>query len=378
MRTVNRALDPSPRSQDGAASRRPALSRAVLCLVSIALAVGGFAPTAQARPYTVYACDAAGFWGSPNNSWSPAGSGTVESRCPSNADWQRGMTTRLVGSTYPAFTGAAYDFNAPPGTTITGLKWSGRYSRTNCTWHARMTAYPADRDLFGVRAGEQCSINSLDIASSIGGWSAPPGTTQLRQLVVCGASSCPTGATFHSRWMEVLLDDYTAPGVSVGGALAEGQWVRGRAVRRTPWAPTTPGVRDARQRRSPAHRGRDAGVRLQPDAAQSLPIACDRPRLSASRPASLSRRRAHARTSAPSTQPETRPRSPGRCVSTTRLRIRSNQRSPAVRAGGRRTSSTYVGPTARPNMHPSSRRTGRRARPSAACAAAGARRTSPL
>ncbi|MET0513322.1 MAG: hypothetical protein ABW135_16770, partial [Thermoleophilaceae bacterium] len=196
-------------------------------MVSIALAIGGFAPTAQARPYTVYACDAAGFWGSPNNSWSPAGSGTVESRCPSNADWQRGMTTRLVGSTYPAFTGAAYDFNAPPGTTITGLKWSGRYSRTNCTWHARMTAYPADRDLFGVRAGEQCSINSLDIASSIGGWSAPPGTTQLRQLVVCGASSCPTGATFHSRWMEVLLDDYTAPGVSVSGALAEGQWVGG-------------------------------------------------------------------------------------------------------------------------------------------------------
>ena len=227
MRTVNRALDPSPGSQDGAASRRPALSRAVLCLVSIALAVAGFAPTAQARPYTVYACDAAGFWGSPNNSWSPAGSGTVESRCPSNADWQRGMTTRLVGSTYPAFTGAAYDFNAPPGTTITGLKWSGRYSRTNCTWHARMTAYPADRDLFGVRAGEQCSINSLDIASSIGGWTAPPGTTQLRQLVVCGASSCPTGATFHSRWMEVLLDDYTAPSVSVGGALAEGQWVGG-------------------------------------------------------------------------------------------------------------------------------------------------------
>ena len=142
------------------------------------------------------------------------------------------MTTRLVGSTYSAFTGAAYDFNAPPGTTITGLKWSGRYSRTNCTWHVRMTAYPADSDLFGVRGGQQCSINSLDIASSIGGWTAPPGTTQLRQLVVCGASSCPTGATFHSRWMEVLLDDYTAPDVSVGGALADGQWVRGaQAVR---------------------------------------------------------------------------------------------------------------------------------------------------
>ena len=271
MRTVNRALDPSPRSHDGAASRRPALSRAVLCFVSIALAVGGFAPTAQARPYTVYACDAAGFWGSPNNSWSPAGNGTVESRCPSNADWQRGMTTRLVGSTYPAFAGAAYDFNAPPGTTITGLKWSGRYSRTNCTWHARMTAYPADRDLFGVRAGEQCSINSLDIASSIGGWSAPPGTTQLRQLIVCGASSCPTGATFHSRWMEVLLDDYTAPGVSVGGALAEGQWVGGAASSCVVGSDNT-GVRALRG----LHRGH-RGSRTSSLATQRLRSPCPSP-----------------------------------------------------------------------------------------------------
>ena len=306
MRTVNRALDPSPGSQDGAASRRPALSRAVLCLVSIALAVAGFAPTAQARPYTVYACDAAGFWGSPNNSWSPAGSGTVESRCPSNADWQRGMTTRLVGSTYPAFTGAAYDFNAPPGTTITGLKWSGRYSRTNCTWHARMTAYPADRDLFGVRAGEQCSINSLDIASSIGGWTAPPGTTQLRQLVVCGASSCPTGATFHSRWMEVLLDDYTAPGVSVGGALAEGQWVGGRPIRRTQWALTTLGC-GASRARSRAIESR-AGVRLQPHAdevhARRLRSA-DLPFRTEALPDGSMRSR-----SALSTPPGTRPRSP--------------------------------------------------------------------
>ena len=275
MRTVNRASDPSPRSPDRAAPRLPALSRAVLCLVSIALAVGGFAPAAQARPYTVYACDAAGFWGSPNNSWSPSGSGTVESRCPSNADWQRGMTTRLVGSTYSAFTGATYDFNAPPGTTITALKWSGRYSRTNCTWHARMTAYPADSDLFGVRAGQQCSINSLDIASSIGGWSAPPGTTQLRQLVVCGASSCPTGATFHSRWMEVLLDDSWIPNLSVSGALAEGQWVRGvqscTCGLRQHWGARTPGR--AATRVSARHAVTRA---TRPFAASPMPLAGDR------------------------------------------------------------------------------------------------------
>ncbi len=107
-----------------------------------------------------------------------------------------------------------------------------------------------------------------------------------------------------------------------------------------------------------------------------MPLACDRRVWSSERKRFLTVNTPSE--SAPSTQPGTRRRSSGQCAWTTRRPIRSNPRSLAARAGGRRTSSTCVGPTARPNTHPSSRRTGRRARLSAACAAAGARRTCPL
>ncbi len=178
----------------------------------------------------VFACDAATYWGYANNAWSAIGQGTIESRCPSNNDDQRGMTTRMVGGAFAGFAHSVYHFDAPPGTTITALKWSGRMARNNCNWRTTISANPGDHRLIGLLNGQQCSIPSLDVGSSHLTLTPPVGTTSLRQMVLCGAPFCEPGATFHSRHMEVHLDDYWVPWVGATGALAEGRWVGGAAA----------------------------------------------------------------------------------------------------------------------------------------------------
>lgn len=220
--------------------RRP---RAVLLAAALIAWWWVAASPAEARPYTVYACDAAGFWGYANNAWTPLGAGTIESRCPSNNDSQRGLTTRIVGGdSYPGLTASIFDFFAPPGTTITGIRWSGRLARNNCAWSASIVAYPAASIVVGVPNEAYCSTEEFDLFSSILSFPAPAGTTHLRQMVICGRTNCDPGATFHSRHIEVNLEDWWAPSVSASGALADGHWVSGEQVVRVDTADNT-GIR---------------------------------------------------------------------------------------------------------------------------------------
>ena len=247
---------------------------AALCALATSLPA-----SAEARPYVVFACDAATYWGYANNAWSAIGQGTIESRCPSNNDDQRGMTTRMVGGAFAGFAHSIYHFDAPPGTTITALKWSGRMARNNCNWRTTISANPGDHRLIGLLNGQQCSIPSLDVGLSHLTLTPPVGTTSLRQMVLCSAPFCEPGATFHSRHMEVHLDDYWVPWVGATGALAEGQWVRGDQLVRVDAGDNT-GVQ--RVDASLGSQTRLPGVPLQPDLPDALPVTRrSRPRPSA-------------------------------------------------------------------------------------------------
>ena len=245
--------------------------RLCLALVAALCALATSLPgTAEARPYVVFACDAATYWGYANNAWTAIGQGTIESRCPSNGDDQRGMTTRMVGGAFAGFAHSVYQFDAPPGTTITALKWSGRMARNNCNWRTTISANPGDHRLIGLLNGQQCSIPSLDVGSSHLTLTPPVGTTSLRQMVLCGAPFCEPGATFHSRHMEVHLDDYWVPWVGATGPLAEGHWVRELQSVSRQTAATTPAF-SASLRRIGAQT-RLSAVQLQPDRPHAVSV----------------------------------------------------------------------------------------------------------
>jgi hypothetical protein len=185
--------------------------------------------TAAARPYTVVACDSAGVFGYSSAAWEPfANAGNAYKSCPTGGGPTAGISNRLIGATYSGFSLSGHRFTAPPGATITHVRWAGRMARDNCRWGTYVRALPSGALVLGLPNGSYCDTTGFDNRSWPMTFAAPDGTTRLEQLVVCGAAQCFPGATMHAHILDVTVDDPIPPSISLGGPLASGQWVSGR------------------------------------------------------------------------------------------------------------------------------------------------------
>ena len=188
--------------------------------------------TAAARPYTVFSCDAAGLFGYSSAAWAPLGDvGNAYATCPSGGGSTAGISNRVVGTPVSGLNHSAHLFTAPPGATITSVRWSGRMARDNCTWGTWLRASPSGASIMGLPPNVACYSNAFDNRGWPLTFGAPDGTTAIHQLVICGAATCPPGATMHSHVVEVTIDDPVPPSISLDGPLASGQWVSGRGGR---------------------------------------------------------------------------------------------------------------------------------------------------
>lgn len=186
---------------------------------------------AEARPYTVVSCDSAGLVGYNSAAWTPFGNaGSAYEACPSGGGSTAGVSNRLIGAIYSGFNHSGHVFTAPPGTTITHVRWAGRMARDNCTWGTYVRAIPSGAPIMGLPHGQYCDSTAFDNRGWPMTFGAPEGTTRVEQLVFCGAAQCPPGATIHAHELQVTVDDPIPPSISLDGPLARGEWVSGRVT----------------------------------------------------------------------------------------------------------------------------------------------------
>ena len=128
--------------------------RAGACAMAVAAcgAVLLCAPhSATARPYTVVSCDAAPLFGYSSAAWAPFGNaGSAYASCPTGGGATSGISNRLIGGTYSGFHHSGHVFTAPPGATITSIRWAGRLSRDNCSWGTWVRAIPSGASILSL------------------------------------------------------------------------------------------------------------------------------------------------------------------------------------------------------------------------------------
>ena len=189
-----------------------------------------FCSDASAGQYTVTSCDSAAAFGHNSAAWARfANAGRTYELCPTNGGETAGVSDRLTEGTYGGFSFSGHYFSAPPGATITQLRWAGRMARENCRWGTYFRALPSDTAVLGAPPGQFCLTAGFDNRGWPMPFTVPAGTTRLEQLVFCGAAQCAPGATMHSHVLEVTINDPVPPSISLDGPLASGQWVSGTA-----------------------------------------------------------------------------------------------------------------------------------------------------
>src|SRR6187551_2047694 len=95
----------------------------VLALTASAAVLLCAAP-ADARQYTVVSCDSALSYGFNASAWQPySSSGSTYETCPTNGGFTAGVSNRMTGQRFGGFSYSGHAFNAPPGTTITSVRW---------------------------------------------------------------------------------------------------------------------------------------------------------------------------------------------------------------------------------------------------------------
>jgi hypothetical protein len=209
-----------------ATRHRPA--RALLVAGAAVIVLLASSPASLARSYTVLSCDAAFFQGFSAEAWTPqAATGSAYASCPSHGGLTTGISNRITDVTVGRNAYSMHAFNAPAGTSITGFNWSGRFARNDCGWMAAIWAQPGGHYVFGLLDNRQCNINELDIRGQSIPWTVPAGTTRLEQVVVCGASTCGPGATFHTQVVTVSIEDPVPPSFWLSGSLVTRRWVAG-------------------------------------------------------------------------------------------------------------------------------------------------------
>src|SRR5688500_17664096 len=212
-----------------ATAKRPArtLRRAAAVYAAVLMALCSDAAAGQ---YTVVSCDSAAAFGHNSAAWAGfANAGETYASCPTNGGDTRGVSDRLTAGTYGGFSLSGHAFTAPPGATITQLRWAGRMARGNCRWGIYFRALPSGTAILGAPPNQFCETAGFDNRGWPMPFAVPPGTTRLEQLVICGAAQCAPGATMHSHVIQVTVNDPVPPHVSLDGPLASGQWVSGTA-----------------------------------------------------------------------------------------------------------------------------------------------------
>ena len=199
---------------------------AAIVIAACASLVG--AGTADARPYTVVSCDSAGLFGHSSAAWAPfANAGSTYATCPSGGGLFAGISDRLTGATYGGFSFSGHAFTAPPGTSITRVRWAGRMARDNCSWGTYIRAVPSGAAVLGLPPNQFCTTSGWDTRGWPMPYGVPSGTTRLEQFAICGARECAPGAAMHTHNVEVTIEDPTPPSISLSGPLASGRWVSG-------------------------------------------------------------------------------------------------------------------------------------------------------
>jgi len=199
---------------------------AIVLTISVAIPQIAFA-----GQYTVRSCDAAPPTHNVNAWWVQPGSVNSYALCPSamgGGPNTRGISTRATGRTFRGGEFSRWWFSAPGGTHITRLDWAGRAARDTPSWaieisaqggvsYARLMGYPAQPGATSYGTG-------FEYPGPVPLWT-PAGTTSLTQNTQCGAGSCGSGATMHTYYAAVTLNDFAGPSVSTSG-IANNEWVR--------------------------------------------------------------------------------------------------------------------------------------------------------
>src|SRR5215210_7573746 len=118
---------------EATAKRRTMTLRLAVALHAATLMT--FCSGASAGQYTVASCDSAATFGHNSAAWARfANAGSTYELCPTNGGETAGVSDRLTEGTYGGFSFSGHYFSAPPGATITQLRWAGRMARGNCRW----------------------------------------------------------------------------------------------------------------------------------------------------------------------------------------------------------------------------------------------------
>jgi hypothetical protein len=216
-----------------------------LFVVLAAVVVLGLAAPrpAAAGEYTIYACqaDEAGYASSAFETYATRGM-KWRRACDPLGPPLRGLVTANVPGTGRVPHGAQSGFilNAPPGTTISRLRWSGQARRRDCRYSLQLFAERPGAppvSIKNVRANRNCPRPDVAQASSWPRMRAYDlgGASRVVQRVVClGAPSrefCSArGQNFIRTFAaEATVVDGSAPSVGIvqASALASGAWVRG-------------------------------------------------------------------------------------------------------------------------------------------------------
>ena len=202
----------------GRPAKRPerlAFSRHVVAAAAVAwlLAVGS--GEAWAGSYNVLACDAASEGSFIAHGWQAAASrGEAYVRCPTGDDALKGISNRIVGSVLPVprDTYSVYQFAAPPGDTLSSIWWGGRAARGSCDWTTALISQPGSFVVTGTPANTRCGTTGFDLRHQPVSFPLAPGTTTIAQAIQCkAATQCTQGATFHTNWAVVTVNDPQDP-----------------------------------------------------------------------------------------------------------------------------------------------------------------------
>jgi hypothetical protein len=215
-----------------------ALLAALLSVAALSVA----AQPARAGEYTISSCQA-------NGEFSSAAFQNFATRgmkwrraCNPLGPGLRGLVTANVAREGHVAVGSqsAFVLEAPPGTAMTKLRWSGEAHRRDCRYSLQLYAVRPDGSSTAVRnvkANHGCPDPSTAQGSS---WPRPTtyelgGATKLVQRVVCmGAPKTQYCSAKGQNYLETLTSEATVvdelpPSVAIvpGGPLVGGEWVAG-------------------------------------------------------------------------------------------------------------------------------------------------------
>jgi hypothetical protein len=124
---------------------KPRINTPLVAAAAFAAAALALPGAATAGTYTVVSCNSAGLFGYNASAWVPhSNAGTAYETCPTNGGFTAGVSNRMTGQAYSGYNFSGHAFTAPPGTTITKLRWGGRMARSNCSWGTFVRAVPSD------------------------------------------------------------------------------------------------------------------------------------------------------------------------------------------------------------------------------------------